>query len=136
MAKWLLIPLTASLFISCEKKEQPVPESLPTSQRKIPTPTRIEPVAGDAASVPKQQAPALPETPQPQPKETAGTHKPEPPPSSEQQGYPAATPVEGLNGYVKSPYNDKIIDVRELPSGTLVQDPTYPAEEKKYFRVP
>jgi hypothetical protein len=26
--------------------------------------------------------------------------------------------------------------VRDIPSGTLVQDPTYPAAEKKYFRVP
>lgn len=35
-----------------------------------------------------------------------------------------------------SPFNDKIIDVRDLPPGTLVADSTYPSEEKKYFRVP
>jgi hypothetical protein len=35
-----------------------------------------------------------------------------------------------------SAYNNKLVDVRDIPSGTLVQDPTYPASEKKYFRVP
>lgn len=47
-----------------------------------------------------------------------------------------ARPVPGKEGFVFSPYNNKVIDVRDIPSGTLVQDPTYPASEKKYFRVP
>jgi len=50
--------------------------------------------------------------------------------------YEYGTPVPGKDGFVLSPYNGKIIDVRDIPSGTLVQDPTYPASEKKYFRVP
>jgi hypothetical protein len=50
--------------------------------------------------------------------------------------YDFATPVPGKAGFVLSPYNGKVIDVRDIPSGTLVQDPTYPASEKKYFRVP
>ncbi len=50
--------------------------------------------------------------------------------------FPNATRLEGRSGYVSSPYNQKIIDVREIPPGTLVQDPTFPPEEKKYFRVP
>jgi transcriptional regulator GlxA family with amidase domain len=31
---------------------------------------------------------------------------------------------------------NKVIDVRDMPTGTLVQDPTYSAAEKKFFRVP
>lgn len=50
--------------------------------------------------------------------------------------YSFATAVPGKVGFVFSPYNNKLVDVRDIPSGTLVQDPTYPAAEKKYFRVP
>ena len=50
--------------------------------------------------------------------------------------YTFANPVPGKEGFVFSPYNNKLVDVRDIPSGTLVQDPTYPASEKKYFRVP
>jgi len=50
--------------------------------------------------------------------------------------YPVATAVPGPPGFVYSPYNNQIIDVREIPSGMLVADPTYPMAEKKYFRVP
>ena len=52
------------------------------------------------------------------------------------QNWEFARPVPGKEGFVFSPYNNKVIDVRDIPSGTLVQDPTYPASEKKYFRVP
>lgn len=50
--------------------------------------------------------------------------------------YAFANPVPGKEGFVFSPYNNKLVDVRDIPSGTLVMDPTYPAAEKKYFRVP
>lgn len=51
-------------------------------------------------------------------------------------GLPTGRPVPGKAGFVFSPYNDKIIDVRDIPPGTVVADPTFPASEKKYFRVP
>lgn len=47
-----------------------------------------------------------------------------------------ARPVPGKPGYVFSPYNNQVIDVKGVPPGTLVADPMYPAEEKKYFRIP
>jgi len=55
--------------------------------------------------------------------------------------YPVANKVPGKEGYVFSPYNNKVISVldeqdRPIPSGTLVQDPTYKLSEKKFFRVP
>ncbi len=50
--------------------------------------------------------------------------------------YQFGSKVPGKEGFVLSPYNNKLVDVRGFPSGQLVQDPTFPASEKKYFRVP
>jgi hypothetical protein len=61
---------------------------------------------------------------------------PQPPVEQRRPDYPFANKVPGKDGFVFSPYNNKVVDVRDIPSGTLVQDPTYPASEKKYFRVP
>jgi len=47
-----------------------------------------------------------------------------------------ANPVPGKEGFVFSPFNNKLVDVRDIPSGTLVRDPTFPEAEKKFFRVP
>jgi len=60
----------------------------------------------------------------------------QPKPKAEKKDYPFANPVPGKDGFVFSPYNNKVVDVRDIPSGTLVQDPTYPQSDKKYFRVP
>ncbi len=59
-----------------------------------------------------------------------------PPVEPKRNEYAFANKVPGKEGFVFSPYNNKVVDVRDIPSGTLVQDPTYPASEKKYFRVP
>lgn len=65
---------------------------------------------------------------------------PEPPSAeafqTDQSGVPIAVPVPGKQGFVFSPYNSRIVDVRGIPSGTLVADPNYPASEKKRFRTP
>ncbi len=52
------------------------------------------------------------------------------------QDYPHAQPVAGQAGFVTSPYSGKQIDVRGIRAGTLVRDPSFPEEEKKFFRVP
>ena len=49
---------------------------------------------------------------------------------------PVAEAIQGKPGFVLSPFNSKVVDVRDIPPGTLVADPTYPMEEKKFFRVP
>ncbi|MDB6077881.1 MAG: hypothetical protein JWO82_1628 [Akkermansiaceae bacterium] len=49
---------------------------------------------------------------------------------------PIGVAVPGRAGMVFSPYNNKIVDVTGIPAGRLVADPTYPAAEKKFFRVP
>jgi hypothetical protein len=59
-----------------------------------------------------------------------------PPVIDSSDGYPVATPVPDKQGFVLSPYNQKVIDVRDIPSGTLMMDPYFPSSEKKYFRVP
>jgi hypothetical protein len=51
-------------------------------------------------------------------------------------GYPTATPVPDKPGFVFSPYNQNVVDVRDIPSGTLIADPHFPANEKKYLRAP
>ena len=72
-----------------------------------------------------------------QPGTTDPTTPPPPPPVEQKRAdYPFANKVPGKEGFVFSPYNNKVVDVRDIPSGTLVQDPTYPASDKKYFRVP
>lgn len=72
----------------------------------------------------------------PKEKPISGTTTPPDKPASGPRDYAFANPVPGKEGFVFSPYNNKLVDVRDIPSGTLVQDPTYPASEKKYFRVP
>lgn len=66
---------------------------------------------------------------------TTGSTDPKPP-VEKKRDFAFASKVPGKEGFVFSPYNNKIIDVREIPTGTLVSDPTYPQSENKYFRVP
>lgn len=68
---------------------------------------------------------------------TTGTSNVAPkPPAETKPQYVVANKVPGKDGFVFSPYNNKVVDVRDIPTGTLVQDPTYAPSEKKYFRVP
>lgn len=64
------------------------------------------------------------------------TETPKPPTEEKRTDYAVANKVPGKEGYVFSPYNNKLVDVRDIPSGTLVQDPTYTGAGKGYFRVP
>lgn len=75
-------------------------------------------------------------TPPPGETTTTQPQTPTPPVEQKRTDYAFANKVPGKEGFVFSPYNNKVVDVRDIPSGTLVQDPTYPASEKKYFRVP
>jgi len=60
---------------------------------------------------------------------------------SKGQTYPVAIRAPGKENCVLSPYNNKLVSTlddnnKPIPTGTLVQDPSYPASEKKFFRVP
>lgn len=61
---------------------------------------------------------------------------PKPPVEEKRNELPVAGKVPGREGYVFSPFNNKLIDVRNIPSGTKVADPTYPESAMKHFRVP
>ena len=50
--------------------------------------------------------------------------------------HPRAQYVAGSTDRVISPHTGKEVDVTGLPPGSLVIDPGFPAEEKKYFRLP
>ncbi|MEP4077147.1 hypothetical protein [Haloferula sp.] len=80
---------------------------------------------------PKPEKPAEPEPEKPAPptQEAAGSDK-------KKGGYPTATRVNGFSNFVKSPYNDRWVKVKGIPSGSLVADPRFDVGEKKYFRVP
>jgi hypothetical protein len=67
---------------------------------------------------------------------TPPTQAPTPPVEEKRAEYKFANKVPGKDGFVFSPYNNKVVDVRDIPSGTLVQDPTYTGAGKGYFRVP
>ncbi len=67
---------------------------------------------------------------------TPPTETPKPPVEEKRTDYKFANKVPGKDGFVFSPYNNKVVDVRDIPSGTLVQDPTYTGAGKGYFRVP
>lgn len=49
---------------------------------------------------------------------------------------PVAKPVPDKPGFVVSPFTGKWIDVSDVETGTIVADPQFAPEEKKYFRVP
>ena len=55
------------------------------------------------------------------------------PPRDGPKNYPFATPVPNRPGFVFNPFNQKKVDVRGLPSGTLVSDPRDPNQK---FYVP
>lgn len=58
------------------------------------------------------------------------------PPEGDKPERPTAKPVPDKPGFVISPFNGKWIDVTGIAPGTVVADPDFPAEEKKYFIVP
>jgi len=106
-------------------------QTLP-AETKVPALGTKTPPAQPKAPAPEQKPPsAASSTPAGRPKEGPKPQAPEKRPE-----YPVANKAPGKEGFVLSPYNNKIVDVRDIPSGTLVQDPTYTGAGKGYFRVP
>jgi hypothetical protein len=132
----LSLPLVGCFaFVSC----YPIPDG-PRGPRK---PKADETVASQDQQKIQEQRDRMQEREEQKPEDTANEITPEdttttskPKEDTKKGDYAFATPVPGKEGFVFSPYNNKLVDVRDIPSGTLVQDPTYPAAEKKYFRVP
>jgi len=69
------------------------------------------------------------------------TEKTKGPGETKKETYPVAIRAPGKENCVLSPYNNKLVSTlddnnKPIPPGTLVQDPSYSASEKKFFRVP
>ncbi len=113
---WVGAILLLSLA-ACERKEE---------KRRASTPGEAQPATPGEKGKPKSKTKPDPE---------AGKGGEQGPVLIEKKP-PVAEPVPNMPGMVFSPYNGKHIDVKGYAPGTLVADPTYPLEEKKYFRVP
>jgi len=123
--------LVASQFSSCAWLLKLKPSAILPEPPPGPRPKRPDP---GPENLPKPQPDPEPKPdPRPQPQPQPPAPAPTPP---VKQTVPTARAVPGRPGYVFSPFNNKLIDVEGIQSGRLVADPTYPPEEKKYFRVP
>ncbi len=148
----LILPAaaTALLAVSCTPYVEPPPEpQADPAQRKQLTPEEQERINkqreekrqrdeearrnGETASPDGETAKVEPTTPAGGDKPAGGGDKPA---SQEKKEIPVARPVPGKPGFVFSPFNNKVIDVKGFPPGSLVADPTYATSEKKHFRVP
>ncbi len=104
--------------ISCKREESAAPDKTSSAVAKASG------SAGHAsAGSPEEKAESLP---------TKTNERP----STPEKKIWVAEPVADRPGYVKSPFSGKIIDVKGIPAGRLVADPTFPASEMKHFRVP
>jgi hypothetical protein len=146
----LVLTLVCAFFASCSPyderpKKKPIRK---TAQNSVTSPAqqnlqqkRDELKAKQEAQVTQEaQAPTeqIPTNIAPPGNSTqpAPTITPPPAPEVKRPEYKFANKVPGKDGFVFSPYNNKVVDVRDIPSGTLVQDPTYTGDGKGYFRVP
>lgn len=87
---------------------------------------------------PKEEPAAVAESaPQSAPAQKVEAPSPQAAPATKNKGgYPTAERVKYNKGWVYSPYDSRKINVRGVSSGSLVADPRYPLDQKKYFRVP
>ena len=136
---------SAVLFASCtpyNENQGKKPTHKP-AQKTVSSPEQQKLQAQrDAMKEKEKQATKTEDEVKPTPSEAAGGTTPPtnptttPPVEEKRQEYKFANKVPGKDGFVFSPYNNKVVDVRDIPSGTLVQDPTYTGAGKGYFRVP
>ncbi|QJE94600.1 hypothetical protein [Luteolibacter luteus] len=148
----LILPAAASALLaaSCTPYVEPPPEPpADPAQRKQLTPEEQEKINKQREEKRKREEELKAEgtntqpdgeTPKVEPTtpDGGGEKAPAPPkPANEKkEAPPVARPIPGKPGFVFSPFNNKPIDVKGFPPGSLVADPTYPASEKKHFRVP
>jgi hypothetical protein len=136
---------SAALFASCTpyNEHQGKKPTQKPAEKTVSSPEQQKLQAQrDAMKEKEKQATKTEGEVKPTPTEAAGgttapsNPTPTPPVEEKRQEYKFANKVPGKDGFVFSPYNNKVVDVRDIPSGTLVQDPTYTGAGKGYFRVP
>lgn len=130
------------LFASCHPynesaNKKPIqktpPKTVTTPEQQKVQEERDRMKAQEEAKKKEEMKNATPETAGPN---TPSGDTPKPPIEEKRTDYAVANKVPGKDGFVFSPYNNKVVDVRDIPKGTLVQDPTYTGAGKGYFRVP
>ncbi len=146
----LILPASAALLMvatSCQPYVEPPPPAPADPAARTRTPEEEEKLRQQRAEMEKKDKEnATPDkdktteggeegTAKKDPGQGEGTTTPKPPEEKKSE-IQVARPVPGKPGFVFSPFNNKVIDVKGIPSGRLVADPTYPASEKKHFRVP
>ena len=132
---WFLL-LAVIAISSCKKPEvQTVPET-PHVAAKKEIKEKAVTALPESPAVKVKDAEVTAENERMRPRPRPPEVKKEAPPVEPNPAVPIAVTLAGKPGYVTSPHSGKIIDVRDIPPGTLVQDPEFPQEEKKYFRVP
>jgi hypothetical protein len=147
-----LVALASVLLVSCYPVQENQPRKHKAGARpNPPAVTQTEQTKLNEQREKQQKAEdaknRLTETNQPSTDVPAGTGEGTTPPDNGKKteprrvDYPVAQKAPGMEGFVLSPYNSKIIDVRDdngkpRPKGTLLSDPTFQESEKKYFRVP
>ena len=70
-----------------------------------------------------------------EPKVTELPRQIKPKPAAKSGGWPVAQKLPGRPGFCFNPYNNKLIDARSIPSGSLVRDETNPSGNQ-FYRVP
>ena len=145
----LILPASAALLMvatSCTPYVEPPPPAPADPAARTRTPEEEEKIRKEREAMKKEEESKTPDkdkksegeqegTAKKDPEKDGGTEKPKPPEEKKSE-IQVARPVPGKPGFVFSPFNNKVIDVKGIPSGRLVADPTYPASEKKHFRVP
>lgn len=144
----LILPASAAfLMVACQPYVEPPPPAPADPAARTRTPEEEEKLRQQRAEMEKKdQENATPDKDKKSEGDAEGTAKKDPdqgggtttpkPPEEKKSEIQVARPVPGKPGFVFSPFNNKVIDVKGIPSGRLVADPTYPASEKKHFRVP
>jgi hypothetical protein len=101
-------------------------------------PSSLRPGPSLSGATALTKAPELNRKPDPGP-QAQPQPQPQPPealPAPKKFTYPVALAVPGREGYVLSPFNQRLVDASGFKSGALVADPHYPLSDKKFFRVP
>jgi len=139
----IAFPLTAvvltSWIVSCTPTPEEAPPIPPTDVAENRGAATDKP-ATDGSTMTDEGAARTDEMKQKTEEETQriteNVEDPKPSAPTTKAAVPVARRVPGRDGFVFSPYNNKMINVKDFASGTMVADPTYPPAEKKYFRVP
>lgn len=134
LKQWSLLLTAAAVLASCS----PYPPDQPRHIMPPPMPDVITPQIKTPAEIARDQEAAARRAADRKREQAAreleAANKPVTPPKPDKPTYPKATSIPGKAGHVFNPYTNDPVDVRGIPSGSLVTDPN--DSESRKFRVP